>query len=97
MIKVPRNLLQSAPTQEIADYILRNFSMFEITEALAESLKKNDDSGKIAITPSQFNSYFKIVGVSKVLFEKEFRGRKPISPNPEDNVLFNNEEDENKL
>ena len=77
--------------REQADYLLDNYPIRSIAEALAEFMDSRT-LPKINITPNQLETYFKIVGVSKVYFDKEFRGRKPVNPNPEDNMLFNNEE-----
>lgn len=80
MIKIPKNLLQSAPASDLADYIVRNFNIYEIAESLAESLKNGDEGAeKISITVEQFRKYFNIRGVSDIRFERESRGRKPIT------------------
>ena len=79
MIKIPKNLLQSAPASDLADYIVRNFNIYEIAESLAESLKDREETDKVSITVEQFRKFFSIRGVSDIRFERESRGRKPIT------------------
>lgn len=100
MLKIPKNLY-SLPTEELADYLIKNFSVYDIATATAELLKGEEEVDKISITYSQFRRFFKVRGLAaNSPFVRENRGRKPLSEkaiaNAEkrDSELFNDKEDE---
>lgn len=78
MIRLPKNIL-NAEREVIADYLLHNYSIIEITNSLAEVLQNKENEDKIIITSEQLRRYFKVRGTKDIFFEKENRGRKPLT------------------
>ena len=62
-----------ASVGEVANYLMRNYPIGEIVGALAQYII--DDDGKIAISKTQFDQHFKIIGI-RADGEEETRGRK---------------------
>ena len=80
MIKVPKNLIQSMPVEELADWIIKNFPVYDIAVSAAEMLKNEGEEDKISISYAQLRRYFKVRGLATTSpFTAENRGRKPKS------------------
>lgn len=80
MLKLPKNLY-SLSVSDLTDYLIKNYSVFDIAESLAENLKDKEENDKISISYAQFRKYFRVRGLATTSpFTPETRGRKPLSP-----------------
>ena len=78
MIQLPRNIYLEAKsgamsTERLADYLMKNYPVYEIALALAETINYNEPK-PIAISREEFEAHFRIRGV-KDNGEAELRGR----------------------
>lgn len=78
MIELDRQIYKQAKsgeisTERLADYLLRNYPIFEIAKALAETIHYEEPK-PITITREEFNAHFRIRGV-RADGTEETRGR----------------------
>lgn len=69
-----------AQKKDIVHYLLKNYSVLDIAEDLADSLMNTTTVSPITITADEFFAHFKIRGY-KMTGEPELRGSKGLSAN----------------